>query len=125
MGKQDQRTFSEEFERNAVQRAEAGGHSFTQISRELGIHSSLLQVWRKKYASTEVSSEKSVSSESVGAELRRLRRENASERRSRDLKKAAAGSTDQRNIASSVSAGVRYDKVFRGLPFSLCAMAVR
>jgi len=41
------------------------------------------------------------------------------------LKKAAAGSTDQRNIASSVSAGVRYDKVFRGLPFSLCAMAVR
>jgi len=88
MGKQDQRTFSEEFERNAVQRAEAGGHSFTQISRELGIHSSLLQVWRKKYASTEVSSEKSVSSESVGAELRRLRRENASERRSRDLKKS-------------------------------------
>ena len=40
-------------------------------------------------------------------------------------KKAVAGSTDQRNIASSVSAGVRYDKVFRGLPFSLCAMAVR
>ena len=40
-------------------------------------------------------------------------------------KNAAAGSTDQRNIASSVSAGVRYDKVFRGLPFSLCAMAVR
>ena len=39
--------------------------------------------------------------------------------------KAVAGSTDQRNIASSVSAGVRYDKVFRGLPFSLCAMAVR
>ena len=40
-------------------------------------------------------------------------------------KNAAAGSTDQRNIASSESAGVRYDKVFRGLPFSLCAMAVR
>lgn len=37
-------------------------------------------------------------------------------RRDSFAKNAAAGSTDQRNIASSVSAGVRYDKVFRGLP---------
>jgi len=90
MGKQDRRTFSEEFKRNAVQRAEAGGHSFTQISRELGIHSSLLQVWRKKYASTEASSEKSISSESVEAELRRLRRENASLKEDREILKKAA-----------------------------------
>ena len=91
-----------------VQRAEAGGHSFTQISRELGIHSSLLQVWRKKYASTEVSSEKSVSSESVEAELRRLRRENASLKEDREiLKKAAAffAKESRRNTRSSRSKG--------------------
>ena len=41
------RTFSDELKRNAVQRAEAGAHPFTQISRELGIHPSLLQVWRQ------------------------------------------------------------------------------
>ena len=91
MGKQDRRTFSEEFKRNAVQRAEAGGHSFAQISRELGIHSSLLQVWRKKYASATAGAEKPASSESIEAELRRLRRENASLKEDREiLKKAAA-----------------------------------
>ena len=43
----ERRTFSDELKRNAVQRAEAGAHPLTQISRELGIHPSLLQVWRQ------------------------------------------------------------------------------
>ena len=45
-------------------------------------------------------------------EHRRLRRENAGLREDREiLKKAALGSTDQRNIASRVADGVRYDNV--------------
>ena len=59
-------------------------------TRSTDVHRGV-QVWRKKYASTEVRSEKSVSSESVEAELRRLRRENAALKEDREiLKKAAA-----------------------------------
>jgi len=49
MGTKERRSFSEEFKRDAVRRAEAGGHSFTHIARELGIHPSLLQTWRRKH----------------------------------------------------------------------------
>ena len=103
----------------------AGDRSLTKVARDLGISASLLQNWKQRIL--EENDELAGSrTETLEQENRRLRRENASLREDREiLKKAAAGSTDQRNIASSVSAGVRYDKVFRGLPFSLCAMAVR
>jgi transposase len=91
MGTKERRSFSEEFKRDAVRRAEAGGHSFTHIARELGIHPSLLQTWRRKHASAQVGKDKSTAFSSSDDEIRRLKRENAALREDRDiLKKAAA-----------------------------------
>ena len=90
MGKNERRSFSEEFKVEAVRRAEAGGHAFTQIARELGIHPSLLQTWRRKHAigvKDLVSAKKESSHED---ELRRLRRENAALREDREILKKAA-----------------------------------
>ena len=105
MGK-ERRTFSAEFKRDAVARIAASGQGLSQTARSLGIHPSLLLSWRRKLAVMNEPSE--TPNESLEDENRRLSRENAGLREDREiLKKAAAGSTDQRNIASSVSAGVR------------------
>ena len=91
MGKKERRTFSDEIKEQAVLRADAGRRTFAQIAREIGIHPSLLQTWRRKYghgAATEA--EKAVTSSQEG-EIRRLRRENAALREDREIiKKAAA-----------------------------------
>ena len=90
MGKKDCRSFSDEFKEQAVRRADAGGHTFTQIARELGIHPSLLQTWRLKYgAGAAAESEKSLVS-SQEHEIRRLRRENSALREDREILKKAA-----------------------------------
>ena len=90
MGKKDCRSFSDEFKEQAVRRADNGGHTFTQIARELGIHPSLLQTWRRKYgAGAAAESEKSLVS-SQEHEIRRLRRENAALREDREILKKAA-----------------------------------
>jgi len=89
-GNKKSRSFSEEFKRDAVRRAEAGGHSFTHIARELGIHPSLLQTWRRKHAPAQVGKDKSTaSSSSPEDEIRRLKRENAALREDRDILKKA------------------------------------
>ena len=91
MGKKERRTFSDEIKEPAVLRAVAGGRTFAQIARQIGIHPSLLQTWRRKYghgSATEV--EKAVTSSQEG-ETGRLRRENAALREDREIiKKAAA-----------------------------------
>lgn len=87
MGK-ERRSFSQEFREAAVRRAATGGQSLTQIARELGIHPSLLQTWRRRHVQAQV---EPVVSGSLEDENRRLRRENASLREDREiLKKAAA-----------------------------------
>ena len=85
------RTFSEEFKKDAVRRVEARDCTFSQVARDLGVTRSLLQIWRKKYGTSAEPSVKTRPGESLEEENRRLRRENASLREDRDvLKKAAA-----------------------------------
>lgn len=90
MGKNERRSFSEEFNVEAVRRAEVVGHSFTQIARELGIHLSLLQTWRRKFASAVRDAVNADKGSSQEGELRRLRRENAALREDREILKKAA-----------------------------------
>ena len=97
MGKKERRTFSDEIKEQAVLRADAGRRTFAQISREIGIHPSLLQTWRRKYghgAATEA--EKAVTSSQEG-EIRRLRRENATLREDREILKKAVATSLPRN----------------------------
>ena len=90
MGKKERRSFSDEFKEQAVWRTDAGGHTFTQIARELGIHPSLLQTWRRKYgAGATAETEKTLVS-SQEDEIRRLRRENSAWREDREILKKAA-----------------------------------
>jgi len=49
MAKKEQRVFTQEFKREAVQLAETSGKSMTQIARDLGISDSALHAWRKQF----------------------------------------------------------------------------
>jgi transposase len=85
------RAFSEEFKKDAVRRLESRDCTFSQVARELGVSRNLLQLWRKKYGTPIEAPTKTLPSESLEEENRRLRRENASLREDREvLKKAAA-----------------------------------
>jgi transposase len=91
MGKKERRSFSEEFKQDAVRRAEAGEQTFSHIARDLGIHSSLLQTWRRKYGTARTVASVTKPASSLEDENRRLRRENAALREDREiLKKTSA-----------------------------------
>ena len=87
------RSFSPEFKAEALRRLSTGAQPLTQLAREIGVHPSLLQVWRRK-ASEGFGAEAVAQAQGGTAmedELRRLRRENAELREDREiLKKAAA-----------------------------------
>ena len=124
MGKQ-RRSYSAEFKVEAVRATIAGDPSLTRVARDLGISASLLQNWKQRILE-ENDELAGCRTETLEQENRRLRRENASLREDREiLKKAAVDSADDCSIASSVSAGVRYDKVLRGRPFRRRATALR
>jgi transposase len=90
MPRNKSRIYSEEFEREAVRRAEEGDVPFSHVAKELGINTSLLALWRRKYLRDDVPV-KPTGGESQLEELHRLRRENAALREDREiLKKAAA-----------------------------------
>lgn len=90
MEKKERRSFPDEFKEQAVRRAEAGGHTFTQIAREIGIHPSLLQTWRRKFGAEAAAKAEKVAQSSQEDEIRRLRRENAVLREDREILKKAA-----------------------------------
>ena len=90
MGK-DRRSFSDEFKREAIRRANVRDSTLTQVARELGIHANLLQTWRRRFAQVDRTDAEAQPGMSLEEENRRLRREVANLREDREiLKKAAA-----------------------------------
>lgn len=92
MRKKQRRSFSKEFKVEAVKLANSSDKTMEQIARELGITSTMLYNWRKKYG--ELSSEVVEKGSSLSSEelrIKQLELENARLREERDiLKKATA-----------------------------------
>ncbi len=85
------RIFSSEFKSDAVRRYEGAGRTLTQVARELNVHPSLLQTWRRKGKATAAGTTRAPDvPSSLDEEVRRLRRENAELREDRDILKKAA-----------------------------------
>lgn len=86
------RSFSREFKIEAVRLTTEGGHSLSQVARDLGIRYTILGRWKKEFEQGRewaFSGQGHVKPE--GEELRQLRRENEHLRMERDIfKKAAA-----------------------------------
>lgn len=81
MKKRGPRAYSEEFRREAVRRAQAGGTPVAQIARELGIHHETLRAWVRRArggdgAEDGVHGSPVASVPALEEENRRLRREN-------------------------------------------------
>jgi transposase len=72
-----QKTYTQEFKREAVRLAQTSGKSITQVARDLGISDTSIHQWRKNLA--EHASEAfpgSGNQTAIGEENRRLKREN-------------------------------------------------
>ncbi|MCO7225563.1 transposase [Pleionea sp. CnH1-48] len=99
MKKKQRRSFTREFKVEAVKLMENSDKSQEQIARELGITTTMLYNWRKKYSGSESSSidnESQLTPEQL--KIKQLELENARLREERDiLKKAAEDSIGQRN----------------------------
>jgi len=86
MRKQQRRTHSEEFKREAVKLVTEEGYTVAEAARNLGINASLLRKWKLKFESEDESL-----TEDERMELARLRSENRRLKMERDiLKKATA-----------------------------------
>jgi transposase len=86
--KRKRRQHSEEFKREAVRLVTDEGYAVSEAARNLGVHPSLLQKWKQKYATESTESELT---EEDRMEIERLRAENKRLRMERDiLKKATA-----------------------------------
>lgn len=90
MAKKEQRVFTQEFKREAVQLAETSGKSMTQIARDLGISDSALHAWRKQFAEhgNQAFPGKGHQTE-LEEDNRRLRRENDILKQEREVLKKA------------------------------------
>ena len=85
------RQFTREFEDEAIRLAETSGRTRRQIADDLGIGISTLTRWIALRKDQEMDSPPARTGEDMGAELKRLRRENEILRQERDiLKKATA-----------------------------------
>ena len=93
MGKQDR--FTDEFKQEAVAQVVERGHAVSEVADRLGISTKSLYTWKALFSKpvTVRSSEAD-----LATELRRVKKELARVTEERDiLKKAALGSTGQRN----------------------------
>jgi transposase len=87
-----QKTYTQEFKREAVRLAQTSGKSITQVARDLGISDTSIHQWRKELA--EHASEAFPGSghqTAIEEENRRLKRENDVLRQERDILKKAVG----------------------------------
>jgi transposase len=83
--------YTEEFKREAVRLlVTRGSQSVAEIAKSLGVQSSQLYEWRRRFADVEVTAQ-SGRGESKDEELERLRRENVQLRKEKEtLKKSVA-----------------------------------
>jgi transposase len=87
----NQRTYTEEFKREAVQLMETSGKSVAQIARDLGVNDSVLHRWRGVYGNRDhpPANGRSASVSELEVEVKRLRRELEVVRQERDILKKA------------------------------------
>lgn len=92
VSKKSQKTYSDEFKRDAVRLLETSGKSKAEISRELGIPNGLLGRWQRRFQVNEETDTLELSeTEKLRAELRSMKRELEITRMERDiLKKTVA-----------------------------------
>jgi transposase len=84
-------SYTEEFKRSAVSLVIDQGYTIQEASDNLGINSSMLAKWKKKYSASPSPKSASASHQELESELKRLRKENHRLKQERDiLKKAAA-----------------------------------
>src|SRR3954453_8730387 len=113
-----------EFRQRAVELARLREKPVAQIAEDLGISDSCLRNWMRRADIDEGHREGLSSSER--AELVELRRElRVAKMENEVLKRAAAGSSGQRNMSSRTVAGVRNPRVLRGRVLSLAATLSR
>ena len=85
------RTFSREFKLAAVKKVIEQGLSYTAVAKDLGIRDNLIRKWKKSFDEDGTSQAAVAGSQSIEAELKRLREENRQLKMERDiLKKATA-----------------------------------
>ena len=87
----NQKTYTEEFKREAVRLMETSGQSVAQIARDLGVNDSVLHRWRGLYGNRERSSANGRPADvsELEAEVKRLRRELEVVKQERDILKKA------------------------------------
>ena len=87
----NQKTYTEEFKREAVHLMETSGKPVAQIARDLGVNDSVLHRWRGVYGNREhpPANGRSVSASELEAEVKRLRRELEVVKQERDILKKA------------------------------------
>lgn len=95
MARKKRQTYTEDFRREAVKRAEKPGNTNTSVAKELGISAQQIYNWRRQFNRLSDKQFNSVDgvdySKKESAELRKLRREKAElEKEVEFLKKAAA-----------------------------------
>jgi transposase-like protein len=85
------RTFSREFKLAAVKKIVEQGLSYTAVARDIGVGDNLVRNWKKAFEEDGTLGTEITDSQSVEAELKRLREENRQLKMERDiLKKATA-----------------------------------
>jgi len=92
VSKKSQKTYSDEFKKDAVRLLETSGKTKAEISRELGIPNGLLGRWQRRFNVNEETDTLELSeAEKLRAELRAMKRELELTRMERDiLKKTVA-----------------------------------
>ena len=88
MPKRTRRTFTEEFKQDAVRMCQQPGMTMAEVSRNLGVHVSLLAQWKRKMTEDQQKQTKELT-ESERQELVQLRDEVKRLRMERDLLKKA------------------------------------
>ena len=88
------RKYDEEFKRDAVELLLTGDRDLKPLARDLGVCPTTLREWRDRYLSERESSQgppRGAGPLEVAEELRRLRKENESLKRQREILKKALG----------------------------------